>query len=1033
MEPRTHALPEKLLFDRKDYELLGIVGDVLGREDLSGFKHLLAPYLHPRGVKELAASQGLRIAYAAANMLGSLEIGKAHDRINALRALRDEAMNASVTYLRRNTARVLMQIMKELVRTTGDRRRQLELAHDFRMAATGKPRVIARQLRLYRLLPMPEDWVQICFDNHVHDANTKGRKSATHLIMDAWIKGIRHLTVIYYHFVPPGAAEELLQAAEIMGISVRIGIEFITRFDLKQVKVIWVPKGFRGPADFLGFLREPAMARFMEQGRGLARLHEEQLLHVLDGFNANVLPDFNSYFGMDIPPASRERFLEYIGSGQASLLHLGKYLHAHIHPHLLARFTELQQEYFGADSREDKARIEGLVEEMNILDAEAIVDDYLDALVSPETPAPPDTSSSANAEEASDTAPLYCAAQPPARLIDEITSLRVGSRFILNQQDLECDDVLEVLHDCAGRITHLEVVNLKNSALGAARDSARVALLQQIINAKSVMPLKRWVMNRMAELEADPSPGSADRLERMARILENVPALHGHYRETPLRTSIGSDSTGQSCRGHGMGLVARETLPPAALREVRGKGRDRNPAMVVGMTVEPRVVYEPRESTNPIIDEAFKFARSRQCLRRLGYKPRRDFRCKDFFPTPDGDSNILIMGGVKKGCGNNFELQSEPRSHKRTLESWPYCNNHFKNILKVVAGFIPAFLTFFFTKDWWVLSWLGGFIWFGITGLRNIIQSVLGAGGLARTPLLRWNDYVSWSRLADSLLYTGFSVPLLDYFVKTLLLDRGLGINVATNATALYTTMALVNGAYICTHNLVRGLPRQAAFLNLLRSAFSIPLAMAVSAALAWAISPHDPAAAGAVLQQWAAVISKLCSDTVAAVIEGITDRDSNMRQRLRDYQEKIAQMLSVHERLEVLFPKSDVLAMLADPKQFVNTMSGQQSDLANAVIVNSLDFLYFWMYQPRGRSALGRVMREMDPQTRQIFVSSQYVLLRKREISQLFLDGLLGKNFSKGLAFYLDYADGYLDSLQQLAARTDPMAGGREMLPLRP
>ena len=33
-----------------------------------------------------------------------------------------------------------------------------------------------------------EDWNQIAFDDHVHDVNTKGRKSSTHLIMDAWIK-----------------------------------------------------------------------------------------------------------------------------------------------------------------------------------------------------------------------------------------------------------------------------------------------------------------------------------------------------------------------------------------------------------------------------------------------------------------------------------------------------------------------------------------------------------------------------------------------------------------------------------------------------------------------------------------------------------------------------------------------------------------------------------------------------------------------------------------------------------------------------
>jgi len=127
---------------------------------------------------------------------------------------------------------------------------------------------------------------------------------------------------------------------------------------------------------------------------------------------------------------------------------------------------------------------------------------------------------------------------------------------------------------------------------------------------------------------------------------------------------------------------------------------------------------------------------------------------------------------------------------------------------EVLIGFVPAFLTFYLTKDWWLLSWFGAFIWFGITGARNIIQSVIGGGGIRRSPLLKWNDYVSWDRLTDSLLFTGFSVPLLDYLVKTLLLDRAFGITTSTSPVLLYTAIALANGLYISTHNAFRGLSR---------------------------------------------------------------------------------------------------------------------------------------------------------------------------------------------------------------------------------
>jgi len=1003
---------DRFLFDGKDHDLLRIVGDVLGREDLSGFKHLLAPYLHPRGVKELAASQGLRIAYAAANLLGSLEIGKAHDRLSALRALRDEVMNTSATHLRRNTARVLIQIMKELVRTTGDEQARLELAHDFRMAATGKSRIIQKQLARYRLLAMPEDWVQVSFDNHVHDANTKGRKSATHLIMDAWIKGIRHLTVIYYHFVLPSVAEELLKAAEIMGISVRIGIEFTTRHREGQVKIIWVPRGFTGTSDFLSFLRQPSLTEFMKQGRNLVRLQEEQLLHVLDRFNQDLLPDFNVYFGMNMPPAPREAFLEFVGAGQASLVHLGKYIHSNMYPHLAARFDEIREQYSASQSEEERKSLEGLAEEINMLDAEAIMDDYLEQLVAPELARP------AQEEGA---AALYCPTQTTAALIDAVSTLRVGSRFILNLAGLDRDMVLDILCSCDGRITHLEVVNLKNAALGNAAESAAIAQLQRVLNAKSVIPLKRWVMDRIEELGSKDTPQAAARAEMLTSLLERIPALHASYRDRSLRTSIGSDSTGQSCHGHGMGMVALETLPRSQRKAAMSMSRDLHGAMVVGMDVEQRAILAPRESTNPLLDRLYQAARALPLPGFVGYKTRREFKHRQFRPVERGKSNILIMGGLRKGCGNHFSLGRKPGGGGRRMSPWPYVNNTVKNALRVLAGFVPAFLTFFLTKDWWVLSWFGAFIWFAITGLRNIVQSVLGGGGFSRTPLLKWNDYVSWSRICESLLYTGFSVPLLDFFVKTLLMDRTFGVTVATHPIVLYSVMALVNGVYICSHNLFRGLPRKAAFWNLLRSVLSIPVATALSAGVGWAVSPGNPAAADPVLQQWAAVISKLSSDIVAGVIEGLADRENNMRLRLRDYREKIGQMLSVQEKLEVLFPKSDVLAMLTDPKQFVKTLAGKREDLVNAVIVNSLDFLYFWMYQPRGRNALERVLREMDAQTRHIFILSQYILLRKREISQLFLDGLLGRNFSKGLAFYLDYADSYLDALQKLAASTAP------------
>ena len=163
-----------------------------------------------------------------------------------------------------------MQIMKELVRSDGNELRQLELAHDFRMVYTGKPLLVRKELAKYHLLEMPEEWNQFAFDDHVHDANTKGRKSPTHLLMDAWIKGIRKLTVVYYNHVEQEVVEELLEAGAILDIHVRIGIEFSSRFRNKFVRFIWELEGFFDSHSLLQFLQEERGAG--NTGRGAAGL-----------------------------------------------------------------------------------------------------------------------------------------------------------------------------------------------------------------------------------------------------------------------------------------------------------------------------------------------------------------------------------------------------------------------------------------------------------------------------------------------------------------------------------------------------------------------------------------------------------------------------------------------------------------------------------------------------------------------------------------------------------------------------------------
>ncbi len=347
--------PSRLLFDANDYKLLDIVNDVLKRGTRpQSVSSLMTPYMHPHGIKEMAAPSGLRIAYAIAALLGSLDAGMAHDRIVALRSLREEVFSSSTSFYHKNTARVLMQIMKELVRSEGDDLRQLELAHDFRMVYTGKPLLVRKELAKYHLLEMPEEWNQFAFDDHVHDANTKGRKSPTHLLMDAWIKGIRKLTVVYYNHVEQEVVEELLEAGAILDIHVRIGIEFSSRFRNKFVRFIWELEGFFDSHSLLQFLQEEVVREILAEGLQVSRYQQRYVLDVLSEFNRTHRPVLDRELDLESQPLDEGQFLRFVGTGQPSLLHLAKFIQDHYHQLLAA---EVQRIYAAnlqdSEKRED--------------------------------------------------------------------------------------------------------------------------------------------------------------------------------------------------------------------------------------------------------------------------------------------------------------------------------------------------------------------------------------------------------------------------------------------------------------------------------------------------------------------------------------------------------------------------------------------------------------------------------------------------------------------------------------------------------
>jgi len=995
----------RYFFDRRDHELIRIINDVSARKrDLDYIRKQYYGYFHPHGIKEMAETRSLRIAYAMVHLLTSLEIGAMDDRLAALRALRAEVLDTAEGPMPKNTARVLMQIIKEVVRARGNPLRQLELAHDFRITASGKPRQVRKQLRNTHLLEMPEAWNQITFDDHVHDANTKGRKSSTHLIMDAWIKGIRRLRVVHYNYIEPRSAAELAEAARIMKIDIRIGIEFYAPFRGKYVNLIWVPRGFSDTQTFLCFLEEPAMAALMSDGRRASEYQQAQVMALLENFNRHHIADLNRAYGIDMPPIEAGAFLAFVGVGQKSMLHLEKFIQQQLLAAMQQKAEQLREAHPAADAAE-QTRIAAWFEEMDRLDVESVVAACLNPARNPDVPdhsVPHDTP---------DT-PALLRLSPP-ELLQRLASLQSGYRITLNLSNLVVEDVLELLYDCNGLITRLELFNLKDWANGRTDHIPAISHLQEAINGRNPISLKRVILEIVQRFEEQNDPRQAARLAKLKAILHDISYLQAMYQGKPIKARIGSDSTGRSPKFHGMGLAVVETLPPRARRRVRkevGTDRDRIP---IHIGVHRRHTFIPSASLNGQPERWGKFAGAGLLPWRIRATKKVDWDVPGDATRMSAKGNVITLGGVEKTICNHLSLTPPPQGAGHR-PPWRYVNSHLRNLFKVVIGFVPAFATFFLTKDWWVLAYLGAFIWFGITGVRNILQSVLGGGGLRRSPLLRWNTYVSWDRIADSLLFTGFSVPLLDYLTKTVLLDRLLGITIATQPVVLYTAMALVNGLYLSTHNALRGLPRAAVFGNFFRSALSIPVAVAINMVAGHALSIAGAAPVTDILQKWAAIISKAASDLMAGIIEGTADRHHNIRTRFRDYRYKLSELLAIYAQLELLFPEASAYDLMAPSKRMRQRVNREARDLEKIITIHALDLLYFWMYQPRARSALDQLLKNINEEERHLLITSQLTLLRQRDISQMFIDGVLGDDFARALSFYLSRYPEYLEAMKR-------------------
>lgn len=124
--------------------------------------------------------------------------------------------------------------------------------------------------------------------------------------------------------------------------------------------------------------------------------------------------------------------------------------------------------------------------------------------------------------------------------------------------------------------------------------------------------------------------------------------------------------------------------------------------------------------------------------------------------------------------------------------------------------------------------------------------------------------------------------------------------------------------------------------------------------------------------------------------------------------------------KLELAFPKNDILSLLSNPSEFINMISMKSKAMEIQCIVISLDLMYIWYYQPCARHAFMSELRKMSAEERLVFVRFQQTLSQYQEVSRLFLDGMLGQKFSKALSFYLENYKDYLQAIEEIRVKAD-------------
>jgi hypothetical protein len=363
----------------------------------------------------------------------------------------------------------------------------------------------------------------------------------------------------------------------------------------------------------------------------------------------------------------------------------------------------------------------------------------------------------------------------------------------------------------------------------------------------------------------------SDEILRFCRLVNELNAKNALEEKPPLVPVCGSDATGRIPDIPGMGFIRSDRLT--------GKYGKR---------------WARRHVRLPSVASALILGGGKPVD--LGTQER------DQKAAAQGGVDILCMGKVAGGFENR--LGDEEDGTGTTVppdRALRYLNPIIANLLRVAIGFTVAY------------SFIGpayACLWLFITGFRNSLADLVAIRG-AR--ISQWNARsINWTNVAQSLFWTGFSVPIMSFIKARFDILWPLAATGLLYNAVKFFFISFANGLYIASHNKLRGFDRKVIRANLFRTIISWPFATVF-------------APVGNSLGIPSIVQSKIWSDVVAGFIEGSGKYFKTLRLRRRDVEEMVPRIIE-----------------------------SKKEDRAIAV----LDLLYLFREEPRTRNSLRAALR---------------------------------------------------------------------------